>query len=267
MKKISEKLTIIKYGTETLVRENASGEFCVDHDAISEHGVIIDNYNNPVLVVSSGAVGFGRALADFGYIKDSVARKRALAAAGNPHLSINWDKAIAGKIVLQGLITRKEFKHKDSREALKDIIFNIYQNPLYAVIQLNDNDFITDEELRESRGGDFGDNDELTALVAELCAEMFEGVEVIINTGSDGVMENGETIAELATADLSDEKIAALCGDGKTEMGTGGMMNKLKIFRDLAEGSGISIRVINGKKPEQLKKVLAGEISGTLIRR
>ncbi len=267
MEKIAGKLTIIKYGTETLAREDEAGNFFIDREAIAAHGKIIASREDPVLLVSSGAVGFGAALADFGYIKDGVARKRALAAAGNPRLSADWGEAIAGKIVLQGLVTHKEFKHKDSRDALKDIIFSVYQKPAYAVVQLNDNDFITGEELREIRGGDFGDNDALTALAAELCAEIFASVEVIVNTSSDGVTENGETIAELDAAELSDGKIAALCGEKKTEAGTGGMANKLKIFRDLAAGKGVPARIINGKKPEQLEKVLRGEAAGTGIYR
>jgi len=267
MKKIPAKLAIIKYGTETLVRKNEAGKFIIDRKTVNEHGSIISGYGNPALVVSSGAVGIGRARANFDYIKDDVARKRVLAAAGNPRLSINWDEAISEKVILQGLITHKDFFHADSRSSLKNIILSIYQNPVYAVIQLNENDFITDEELKNIRGGDFGDNDKLTALTAELCAEIFESVEVIANTGSDGVTEKGETIAEMNAMEMSDEKIAELCGARKTETGTGGMGNKMKIFRDLAIQTGITSRIINGRKPEQLKTILDGGTVGTKIYR
>ncbi len=265
MEKINKKLVIIKYGTETLVRKDGFGKLNIDFKTIEKHGAIINSSANPILMVSSGAVGMGKTRADFNYIKDGVARKRALAAVGNPRLSINWDKAISGKVVLQGLITHKEFFHADSANSLKNIIFNIYRNPLYAVIQLNDNDFITDEELREFRKGDFGDNDELTALATELCSEIFENVEVVINTGSDGVIKNGKTVAEMSAGDMSDEKIDLLCGEEKTGTGTGGMRNKLKIFRDLSTKTGVVVHIINGKKPEQLEKILNGESVGTQI--
>lgn len=267
MSKIPKKLTIIKYGTETLARKDASGKFSIDRKTIREHGDIINSYDSPALIVSSGAVGIGRTRADFDYIKDGVVQRRALAAAGNPLLSMNWDEAIRDKVVLQGLITHKEFFHTDSRESLKNIISGIYQSPLYAVIQLNDNDFITGEELREARGGEFGDNDELTALAAELCAEIFESVEIVVNTGSDGVIKNGETVAEMPSGDMSDEKIAALCGKRKTETGTGGMGNKLKIFRDLAVKTGITTHIVNGRKPEQLKTIFEGGRAGSKIYR
>ncbi len=265
MLKIPQKLTVIKYGTETLARKDASGKFSVDYKTIREHGGIINDFGKPILMVSSGAVGTGRTVANFDYIEDKVVKKRVLAAAGNPRLSINWDEAIREKVVLQGLITHKDFFHADSRSSLENIISGIYQNPVYAVVQFNDNDFITDEEIHEARGGEFGDNDELTALVAELCAEVFESVEVIVNTCSDGVIKNQKSIAEMSEKDMTDEKITALCGGEKTKTGMGGMGNKLKIFRDLAVKTGITTHVINGRKPEQLKRVLEGISVGTKI--
>jgi len=266
MEKLLKKITIIKYGTNTLVKKNESGDFSIDYVNIKNQGGVINNFDGPIIIVSSGAVGLGKTVNGFDYIEDGIIRKRVLSAAGNPHLSMEWNKVIPNKTVLQALITHKDFTNDASKESLKSIIYNIYQNPNNAVVQVNDNDFITDEELKLVRGGDFGDNDKTATLLAEICAEIFGEVELIINTSSDGVTKDGKSVTELKNSDLNDQYIESLCGENKSDIGTGGMANKLKIIRDLLnKGLNISISVINGKKPEQLKKVLNGEVVNTRI--
>gem|GEM_PF-4212846 len=166
---------------------------------------------------------------------------------------------------MQSLITHRDLISEDSRGKISKIISELYQKD-DAIIQVNDNDFITDEELTTIRGGDFGDNDKITALLAELCNEIFDEVEVIVNTGSDGVLENSEILPEIKTENLKDDYIEKICTLGDTTAGTGGMSNKLKIFRDLIEKNNkIKVYIINGKKPEDLKSLLnKGEI-GTKI--
>lgn len=262
MKKISKKLIIVKYGTNTLVDTNSG----IDYKNINKHGNIINNCKNPIIIVSSGAVGFGKTIDDFNYIKDDVVKKRVLAAVGNPHLSIEWDKAIKNKVILQGLVTHKDFVNKSSRESLKNIIYNVYSNSNNAVIQINDNDFVTDEELRLARGGDFGDNDETSTLLAELCSEIFNEVKLVLNTSSDGVVKNGKTIDKLNKNELSNEFIKELCGNSKSDLGTGGMSNKLKFVKNLINKElNISVHIVNGKKPEQLRGILKGKSVGTKI--
>ena len=267
MEKINKKVTIIKYGSDTLVSKNVEGKISIDFNNICNHGLLIDKIDNPVIIVSSGAVAFGKTFdKDFDYVKDEIIKRRIFAAIGNPHLSINWDKSIPNKLVLQSLITHRDLISKDSREKIAEVIAFLYKKD-DAIIQVNDNDFVTDEELRSIRNGDFGDNDEITSLLAKLCADLFDEVEVIINTSSDGILVDDKIIPLLKARDLTDGYIDKICGLNKSEMGFGGMSNKLKIFRDLILGSSISeVHIINGKNPEHLMSLLDGKNVGTKIK-
>ena len=262
-----KKVTIIKYGTNVLMDKDRFGHYCIDYGVMADHGEIISKNDGAIIIVSSGAVGFGRSITDLSYINDEIIKKRALASVGNPHLSIGWDRAIASKDVLQVLVTHRELQNDNCRVDLKKIISAIYQSKNKAIIQFNENDFLSDEELREIRGGDFGDNDQTAALITQLCAEIFDEVELIINTSSDGVVGlDGKKIDNLSIIDLTDENINNLCGENKTESGTGGMKNKLITIRNLLkENNKIKSWIINGKDANQLNSVLQGEDKGTKI--
>ena len=262
-----KKITIIKYGTNTLIEKKPVEKVSIDYDNIHNHGAILNQIDNPVILVSSGAVAFGMVYEDgFEYISDEVIKKRVLAAIGNPGLSTAWNAAIPDKLILQSLITHRDLISPDSKEKISELISVLYKKN-NTVIQVNDNDFITDEELKGIRGGDFGDNDQITALIVDLCGSIFEEVEVIINTSSDGVLEKGVTIPVVKKEDLTDEYIHELCGSEKTDLGTGGMGSKLKMVREMvASVDNCSVvHIINGKKPEQLQSVLDGGHAGTRI--
>lgn len=268
MKKLNKKLTIIKYGSNTLVTKNINNEISIDYNNMSNHGLIINQIKNPVIIVSSGAVAFGKSLNnDFDYIEDRIIKKRIFSALGNPHLSINWDKCIPNKSVLQSLITHKDLISSVSKEKILEIIYAIFNNDNQnSIIQVNDNDFITDEELVELRNGEFGDNDETTKLLSILCDDFFEEIEVIINTSSDGVLDNNKILSSLNINKLTDSYIDDICGLDKTNLGTGGMSNKLKIIRELiGKTNNSKVYIINGKNPNQLNNILKGNDIGTKI--
>lgn len=271
MNTINKKLTIIKYGSNTLVKENILGGISIDKDTMENHGLIINQIQNPVIIVSSWAVAFGKTLWNsFDYIEDNTIRTRIFSALGNPHLSIQWDKAISKKQVLQSLITHKDLTSPDSREKILEIIHALYKKDTQdnVVIQVNDNDFITDEELKEIRKGEFWDNDMTASLLASLCSEIFEQVEVIINTSSDGVLEDWNILPEISTQTLSQSYIQKICWGNKSTHGTGWMENKLTIIRDLVNSIDNSQAfIINGKKPEQLQDIISWRKSGTKIHR
>jgi len=268
MKKLNKKLTIIKYGSNTLVTKNVNWNISIDYNNMQNHWLVINSIKNPVIIVSSGAVAFWKSLNNnFEYIQDDIVKKRVFAALWNPLLSINWDKYISDKLVLQGLVTHRDLNSSSSKENIKNIIYSVFnQEEQKTVIQINDNDFITDEELVKFRNGAFGDNDELTKLLAILCSEIFEEIEVIINTSSDGVLENNKLLTSIKAEKLTDSYIGKICNLDKTNLWTGGMTNKLKEVSSLLKNTNnTTVHIINGKKAEQLKNIINWKNAGTKI--
>ena len=269
VQKIPKKLIIIKYGSSVLVKKNTQGDVGIDTAVMEQHGQIINEIHEPVIIVSSGAVAFGNAFKNpFPAVTDSVLKKRLLAALGNPRLSIAWDTYIKDKNILQSLLTHRDLLTQKSKQKIAELLYVLFsgESEEKNIIQVNDNDFVTDEELVAFRGGDFGDNDEIVKLLVFLCTGIFESIEVVINTSADGVLKNEVVVPTLTVSELTDGYIEEICGGTKTDFGTGGMENKLKTIRDLLQQTtNVSVHIVNGKHSNALKQVLGGVSAGTHI--
>jgi len=260
MDKINKKLIIIKYWSNVLLIKNINKNFSIDCNNINNHWLIIDKIANPVIIISSWAIAFWSSLnTDLSYINNEIIKKRIYSALWNPYLSMNWNKYIPHKFVLQSLLTHRDLNSDISKEKILEIIHSIFNvDKQKYIIQLNDNDFITDEELVELRWWDFGDNDELTALLANLCSNIFDEVQVIVNTSSDWVLdENKEKIEIIKTDNFDDKYMEQITWWKKTSMWTWWMFNKLKVFNNLVKNTNnIIVNIINGKKPKDLLDLL-----------
>ncbi len=253
------RLVISKYGSATLLGDN-EGSF-VDYDVINKHGEIINKLNDPVILVTSGAVAFGNVLSG-GRIRynNEITNKRALSAIGNPSLSAAWQSAIKDKIIAQALLTHRDLKDEKSQKYILDVLEIFLEDNSKVVLQVNDNDMVTDEELKNLRGDVFGDNDEITALITSICAPYFDEIVVCVNTMSDGVLDSeGKVISNLSCGDITDDFLNTLTHK-KTAQGTGGIKRKLSIFKELvSQQKNVTVYIINGKNPLQLEYVLLGK--------
>lgn len=267
MEKIKERVSVIKYGTNVLTRTNSLDDDCIDFNVIKDHGSFINNgIQGPVIMVSSGAVGFGFIIDKMRHISDLVIRKRALASMGNLRLFTTWAQSIPDKNLLQALVTHRDMKNETSRNNIKKLIWEVYQKP-GSIIIFNDNDFVSDEELIQVRGGEFGDNDYLAALITELCLDIFEDAELIINTSSNGVLdENEQRIKQINASEIQLQEIDNLCSNDRTQFGTGGMKDKLTILSDLVRRNpSLVCYIINGKDVSNLRDVGSEYCQGTEI--
>jgi glutamate 5-kinase len=114
---------------------------------------------------------------------------------------------------------------------------------------INENDSVATEELS------FGDNDRLSAEVA-----MLAGADLlIILTGVDGLLdENGRVIPIVRDVD----RAKRLANGSKGRFSVGGMISKLEAVK-MAVEAGITTVIINGRHPERIAAVVAGEETGT----
>jgi isopentenyl phosphate kinase len=85
---------------------------------------------------------------------------------------------------------------------------------------------------------------------------------VALGTAVDGVIFNGEVLAEVRREDLS--KISSELGASAGVDVTGGMRGKLEELLDLAD-QGVSSAIFNAEKKGMIERVLGGERTGTLV--
>jgi glutamate 5-kinase len=242
-----DSLTVIKAGTGVLTKvsdgtlDGASLVRLVTAIAgLTEQG-------HRCLLVSSGAVGAGvSAFGLDGYPSD-LATKQACAAVGQARLMHTYESLFRSfdLSVAQVLLTGEDLRTEARSSYVKSTLERLLsENRIVPVI--NENDSVAVEELR------VGDNDMLSANVARLVGAK----RLILLTSVDGLLspETDELIPEVAEVD-------EVMGFAKNEQGKfsiGGMASKLKAVK-LAVESGIETHIANGRKPERLGAILAGE--------
>jgi len=115
-----------------------------------------------------------------------------------------------------------------------------------------------DVAMDRSRGAGIVSGDQLVSRLARaLRPEM-----MALGTAVDGVLFNGEILAEVRREDLL--KIGPELGSSAGVDVTGGMRGKIEELLDLAD-EGVSSAIFNADKPGLIERVLEGERAGTLV--
>ena len=129
----------------------------------------------------------------------------------------------------------------------------------YKVIPIvNENDVISTYEI------EFGDNDTLSAYVANLVDADILVILSDIDGFYDGNPENPESKL-IPVVEEIDDAIRACAGGEGTRRGTGGMKTKLNAA-ELVGANGIDMVIANGDHPEVLYDIVAGKSVGTLFK-
>lgn len=210
--------------------------------------------NLQIVVVSSGAVGFGLMRLGMSRRPSDVATLQAIAAIGQPLLMQAWTEAFSPfKIhVSQLLLTNDGLQDRRRFLNAKNALCRILDLGVVPIV--NENDTVAVEELK------FGDNDLLSALVASMI-----DADLLINlTDVDGFKdENGtvmRTVIEIRREWLKSSAVSAK----NKGYSVGGMSAKLKSAQ-IALQSGIPIIIANGRAPGIIDAILSGSPSGTFF--
>lgn len=257
---MSCKRIVIKVGTSTLTYENGKPairrveQLC---KVLSD----LQNAGNEVILVSSGAIGIGVGKLGLTARPTETDEKQAVAAVGQCELMFMYDKMFGeyNHTVAQILLTRDvvENDHKKSN------VINTFEKLLaMGIIPIvNENDTVSIDELQ---GQNFGDNDMLSAIVADIV----RADVLIILTDIDGLYDknprlyaDAKRIPKVTHIDAQLKKIAGGTGSNR---GTGGMITKLSAAA-VAMNVGINCHIIKGDDPTLLYDVLDGKDVGTVF--
>jgi len=255
------KRIVVKVGTSSLT--HATGK--VNIRMINRLAAALSDLHNAgreVALVSSGALSVG--VSKLGLIerpKDTPTRQAA-AAVGQCELMFLYDKYFGecGNKVGQLLLTMDDFAHEQRRANLLNTFDRLFA--LGAIPVINENDSVSTEEIE---GLNFGDNDKLSGMVAQLIS----ADALIMLTDIDGLFtanpNEDETAQLIPVVPHVTDDILALGGDAGSARGTGGMFTKLQAAK-LATEAGIDTVIANAA-PENLYALMDGRQIGTLFRR
>ena len=257
-KEIMDAQTIVvKVGTSTITHANGSMDFHLTEKLVRVLADLRSDGKNIVLV-TSGAIGIGRFRMGISDRPSSLPQKQALAAIGQVSLMHYYSKLFCeyDQIVAQVLITRDVVDD----ELKKQNAYNTFCTLLdYGVIPIvNENDTVATEEI------DFGDNDTLSAVVAELI-----GADLLILLSDiEGLYDKNPKTHDNAQLipiiyDVCNQVIEGV-EDTNSDLGTGGMKTKISAAR-ICCAAGIPMIITNGEYPDNIYEILDGKNVGTLF--
>jgi glutamate 5-kinase len=211
------------------------------------------------------------------YLRD----KQACAAVGQSRLMSVYQQAFDRfeSPTAQILLTEDDFASRKRYLNLRNTMSRLLELGVLPIV--NENDSISTSEIEEAVGDSgraavFGDNDQLSALVAS----KLEADLLLLLSDVDGLLPRSpvndadeKTLTPLSlVSEITDEVLAMAIGtaagniEGKrsNSRGRGGMASKLDAIK-IAVQSGVSAVIANGFEPGTIGKVLGGENVGTLF--
>ena len=211
-----------------------------------------------VVLVSSGAIGAGMAVLGWERRPKELVRLQAAAAVGQSLLTVTYDECFRrhGYRAGQVLLTRDDFNHRHRYLNIRNTLDALLRLGVIPVINENDTVSVAELELR------FSDNDVLSALVSHL---MQADLLVILST-VDGLHETdarGQR-RRVPIVEEVDAHVLKMDDGTRSSRGTGGMATKLEAAA-MATRVGHAVVVADGRTPDVLDRILAGEDVGTLF--
>ena len=166
---------------------------------------------------------------------------QACAAVGQSKLMHTYERLFFGKkVVAQLLLSSDDFtspvRYRNLQNAVAELL------ALGVVPIVNENDSVSVRELE----GAFGDNDELSSLLARAVKADW----LLLLTNVDGfLIPNGRKKPRLQRVVRKlTPALEAQC-NGKSSLGTGGMISKLRAAKLASEG-GVHVAIVNGRHPQ-----------------
>ena len=247
---------VIKVGTSTLA--HSTGRLNIRRvESLVKVLADIKNTGKEIILVTSGAIGVGAGVLGMKERPRETVAKQAAAAVGQSELMNVYGDEFGkyGHTVAQILLTKDVVDNEKSNVNAQNTFMKLLE--LGALPIVNENDTISTEEA------EFGDNDNLSAVVALLAkAEL-----LIILTDIDGVYSaNPREVKDAHKIDVLDDIDAMMknAGGAGSSHGTGGMVTKLEAAKRARTG-GIHTIITSGENPEDLYDLFEGKIAGTLI--
>ncbi len=249
---------VIKVGTQAILASDGT----VDENmllTLVEQIASLQQAGHSVVLVSSGAVGAGRAIAQTALhrpCKDATGERQLLSSLGQHELLHHYAKLFKphNLQVAQLLLTKQDFHTRHHYLNIARLLNEALKHKTIIPI-INENDSVAIDESM------FTDNDELAGLIAA----QIGAAKLIILTSVAGVYDRhpDEAEAELITLIGPTDKWPTPSAM-KSCQGRGGMLSKLAIARKMS-ALGISVHIAQMSMPQVLNRIFQDEKVGTTI--
>jgi glutamate 5-kinase len=212
-----------------------------------------------LLIVSSGAIASGRYKLGLTKEVKDIPLRQVLASVGQNRLTSAYEQLFSQHdiTVAQALLTKADLSDRSGYLNARNTLLALLE--LQVICIVNENDVVAVDEIQEAK---FGDNDNLSAMVANLV----DADLLLILTDAAGLYTADpyrDSSAQLIPqVDRIDSGIERLAAHTPSDLGTGGMVTKVEAAK-LATASGVTVIIADGREPNVILRLVAGETVGT----
>jgi len=248
---------VVKFGTSLLT----GGSDQLNQDTMSKLVAQVAQLHKQgleLLIVSSGAMASGRHKLGLTKKIKGIPFKQVLCSVGQSHLMYVYEQLFSqyNIAVAQALLTKTDLSDRAGYLNARNTLLALLQ--LKVVCIVNENDVVAVDELDEAK---FGDNDNLSAMVANLV----DADLLLLLTDTAGLYTadprrdpNARIILQVDRIDSEVEHLA----DNAGILGIGGMITKIEAAK-LATASGVTVVIADGREPDIILRLASGEAMGT----
>ncbi len=257
-----KKRIVVKIGTSTITHTATGHLDLMKLEQFVRVLTDIRNQDKELVVVSSGAIGAGRKALGIKGKPQSLSVKQACAAVGQARLMMIYQKLFSeyNQTIAQMLITKHTLTNEISRTNAEGTLHELLDMGVIPIV--NENDPISTDQIMDLN---FGDNDTLSANVAELVnADL-----LILLSDIDGLYTDDPRCNKdakfISYVENIDGKLESMAKGASTNLGTGGMATKIAAAK-LATAAGTDMVIANGDQVDNVIRILNGEEVGTLFK-
>ncbi|KAJ4413905.1 Glutamate 5-kinase [Gnomoniopsis sp. IMI 355080] len=243
---------VIKIGTSSIIDETTHTVRYSLLEGIATTIASLREDGFRVILVSSGAVGFGLMRLDLASRPDSLSCKQALAAVGQAQMMSAWVNVFAekGMTAAQVLLTQGDISCPQRYE---NAVRTFHRLLSFGVVPIvNENDTLSTEGLK------IGDNDTLGAITAAMnrASYLFLLTDVEALYASNPKYNANASRIDLVNSigSLKNHIDSSNLGAGSAN-GTGGMATKLRAA-EMASDAGIFTVITSSSRPSVVNEIL-----------
>jgi len=252
----SAQRIVIKVGSSVLAGKRGLdlgiiNRLCDEVSLLREQG-------RQVVIVSSGAIASGISKVGLRGMPKTIPQKQAAAAVGQGSLIQAYEEAFShyDLKVAQILLTSDDLTNRRRYLNARHTLQTLLEWGIIPIV--NENDTVVVDEIK------FGDNDNLSALIAQL----IEADLLVALTDMDGLYDSdpreNQDAKIIPIVRRIDREVEGFAGERPGGLGTGGMLSKLMAAKKVTS-AGVPMIIGNGRNRYVLKQIFDGEEVGTLF--
>jgi len=212
-----------------------------------------------LLIVSSGAIAAGREKLGLPKEHRGIPFKQVLASVGQGRLMNVYDQLFTRHniTVAQALLTKADLADRAGYLNARNTLLALLELKVLCIV--NENDVVAVDEIQEAK---FGDNDNLSAMVANLVdADLLLVLSDVAGLYTADPYRNPDA-SLIPLVEKIDTEIEGLVTDTSSTLGTGGMATKIEAAK-LAIASGVTVIIADGREKDIILNVAEGKKIGT----